>query len=222
MRSAYVPSEPSGSMRRMRRPATRSRRPSGRKSMLNGSDGSRTTTSLLPSRSTAITSCASQSANHNRPSCHRGDSGNTKSCISTFGSVTVKRPFPEPSSPAQTAHASATPDHTTATSVIDGSRRVPACGRWRKRSTRSPNGPGSPASCGSIAPAAIELAKAFGAGGPQPTASPTRSTRGSPSPAAAKGLTALTVVSLIEDGSLDLTTTARSVLGRTSRSSTTT
>ena len=37
-----------------------------------------------------------------------------------------------------------------------------------------------------------------------------------------KGFTALTVVSLVEDGVLDLSTTARSVLGRISRSSATT
>src|SRR5439155_16370712 len=34
----------------------------------------RATTSVLPTRSTATISCAPQSANHSRPSCHRGDS----------------------------------------------------------------------------------------------------------------------------------------------------
>ena len=43
--------------------------------------------------------------------------------------------------------------------------------------------------------------------------SPTRSTRGSRPRAATKSLTALAVVSLIEDGLLELSTTARSVLG---------
>src|SRR5262249_45961526 len=42
--------------------------------MQNGKDGTRTMTSLLPSRSTATTSCAPQSENHRRPSCQRGDS----------------------------------------------------------------------------------------------------------------------------------------------------
>ena len=45
------------------------------------------------------------------------------------------------------------------------------------------------------------------------TASRTRSRRGSAIASGAKGLTALAVVSLVEDGTLDLTTTARSVLG---------
>ena len=46
-----------------------------------------------------------------------------------------------------------------------------------------------------------------------PTRSRTRPRRSSHSPVSRKGLTALTVVSLIEDGSLHLETTARSVLG---------
>src|SRR6266581_9752373 len=46
-----------------------------------GNDGTRTMTSLLPSRSTAMTSCAPQSENQRRFSNHRGDSPNARPLI---------------------------------------------------------------------------------------------------------------------------------------------
>src|SRR5262245_5623672 len=60
-RSAWVTSDPSGSRRKRRpsRPETISRRPSGSQSIENGKSNSVcTTTSRLPSRSTATISCA--------------------------------------------------------------------------------------------------------------------------------------------------------------------
>ena len=81
LRSAWVTSEPSGSRRRTAppRPDTTSSRPSGSQSMQNGKvDGTRAMTSLSPSRSTAMISCAPQSENHSRPSCQRGDSPNAR------------------------------------------------------------------------------------------------------------------------------------------------
>src|SRR5260370_1436833 len=65
------------------RAETTSRRPLGRKSIHIGNDGNWTwtMTSLLPSRSTAMTSWAPQSENHRRSSCHRGDSPNAMPVI---------------------------------------------------------------------------------------------------------------------------------------------
>src|SRR3989442_14577639 len=75
---AWVTSSPSGSLRRRGRSLaeTRSRRPSDSQSMENGNDGNgtRAMTSLLPSRSTATISWATQLENQRRSSCHRGDS----------------------------------------------------------------------------------------------------------------------------------------------------
>src|SRR5918999_756559 len=90
LRSAWVASDPSGSRRsRSRsRAETMSRRPSGSQSTQNGNEGTRTTTSLLPSRSTAMISCAPQSANQSRPSCQRGDSPNAMPVMSICGSGT--------------------------------------------------------------------------------------------------------------------------------------
>src|SRR3989442_8647229 len=61
-------------------------------------------------------------------------------------------------------------------------------------------------------PGGIELAKAYGLADRGHEISNTIDTQFAIA-SGAKGLTALTVVTLIEDGSLDLTTTARSVLG---------
>src|SRR5437660_11580405 len=56
-----------------------SRHPSGNQSIQNGIVvGTRTMTSLFPSRSTATTSCLPQLENHRRPSCQRGDSPNPR------------------------------------------------------------------------------------------------------------------------------------------------
>src|SRR6266581_296961 len=71
VRSAWVPSAPSG-----------------RKPIHNGNDGTRTMTSLWPSRSTAMTSCAPQSENQRRSSCHRGDSPNARPLIRICSSGT--------------------------------------------------------------------------------------------------------------------------------------
>src|SRR5262245_30981090 len=76
-KSAWGARVPSASHRTMRlsRPATISRRPSGSQSKQNGRPkGVRTTTSVFPARSIARISCAPQSDNQSRPSCHRGDS----------------------------------------------------------------------------------------------------------------------------------------------------
>src|SRR6266566_9355502 len=85
VRSAYVTNDPPGSMRRSSRSRTEttSRRPLGRKSIHIGNDGNWTwtMTSLLPSRSTAMTCWAPQSENHRRSSCHRGDSPNAMPVI---------------------------------------------------------------------------------------------------------------------------------------------
>src|SRR5829696_9666092 len=90
LRSVWVTSDPSGSQRsRSRsRAETISRRPSGSQSMQNGNDGMRTMTSLLPSRSTAMSSCAPQSANQRRSPCQRGDSPNTMPVIKVCSSGT--------------------------------------------------------------------------------------------------------------------------------------
>src|SRR5918994_3498992 len=90
LRSEGVTSDPPGSRRsRSRsRAETISRLPSGSQSMQNGNDGTRTTTSLLPSISTAISSCAPQSENHRRSSCQRGDSPNTMPVIRVCSSGT--------------------------------------------------------------------------------------------------------------------------------------
>src|SRR5829696_6926417 len=90
LRSVWVTSDPSGS-RRSRSPSradTISRRPSGSQSMQNGNAGMRTMTSLLPSRLTAMTSCAPQSENQRRSSCQRGDSPNTMPVIRVCSSAT--------------------------------------------------------------------------------------------------------------------------------------
>src|SRR5713101_3217063 len=79
-RMAWVTSSPSDSLRSRSpsRPETTSRRPSGSQSMLNGNDGMRAMTSLLPSTSAATISWATQLENHRRPSCQRGDSPNAR------------------------------------------------------------------------------------------------------------------------------------------------
>src|SRR5829696_3093791 len=90
--SAWVDSEPSGSPRRSRAswPATTSRLPSGSQSMQNGTVvGTRTITSLLPSRSTARISCVPQLENQSRYSCQRGDSPIARPPSKTCGSGIV-------------------------------------------------------------------------------------------------------------------------------------
>src|SRR5260221_7138792 len=84
-RSACVTSDPSGSRRSSRRCAesTTSSRPSGRKSMHIGNDGTVAITWWLPSAPSAITWFAPQSENQSRPSCQRGDSPNTPPSIRT-------------------------------------------------------------------------------------------------------------------------------------------
>src|SRR6266516_1938665 len=91
-RSACGTSDPSGSRLSSRRSAesTISSRPSGRKSMHIGNDGTVTTTSWLPSLLSAITWLAPQSANQSRPSCQRGDSPNTTPFIKTAGALTSR------------------------------------------------------------------------------------------------------------------------------------
>src|SRR5215217_1015591 len=90
LRSVWVTSDPSCSRRSRSRSLaeTTSRRPSGRKSMQNGNEGMRTMTSLLPSRSTAMISCAPQSENQRRSSCQRGDSPNAMPVIRICSSGT--------------------------------------------------------------------------------------------------------------------------------------
>src|SRR5438876_126192 len=82
LKSACVTSEPPDSIRSRSplRDETISNCPSGSQSKHIGKDGklTLTMTSLLPSRLTAIISCAPQSANHRRPSCQRGDSPNAR------------------------------------------------------------------------------------------------------------------------------------------------
>src|SRR3712207_4914646 len=56
--------------------------------MQNGNDGTRATTSLLPSRSTAMSSCVPQSENQRRLSCQRGDSPNAMPVIRVCNSGT--------------------------------------------------------------------------------------------------------------------------------------
>jgi hypothetical protein len=92
-RSPWVTSDPSCSRRRSKpsRADTTSKRPSGSQSTHNGNDDPSSTTSLLPSRSTAITSWVPQSENHNRPSCQRGCSPNT-SPPSNVRSSDIARP----------------------------------------------------------------------------------------------------------------------------------
>src|SRR6266536_871722 len=83
VRSAWVTSDPSGSLR-SRRPSrddTMSRRPSGSQPVPIGIAGTRAMTSLLPSRSAATTCCVPMSENHRRSSCQRGDSPNTRPVI---------------------------------------------------------------------------------------------------------------------------------------------
>src|SRR5260221_6718680 len=84
-RSAWVTSDRSGSRRSSRRCAesTTSSRPSGRKSMHIGNDGTVAITWWLPSAPSAITWFAPQSENQSRPSCQRGDSPNTTPSIRT-------------------------------------------------------------------------------------------------------------------------------------------
>src|SRR6266568_1937171 len=83
VRSAWVTSEPPGSMRRRSplREETMSMRPSGSQPVPMGMAGTRAMTSLLPSRSTATTSPAPMSENHRRSSCQRGDSPNARPVI---------------------------------------------------------------------------------------------------------------------------------------------
>src|SRR5215212_1914654 len=90
LKSVWVTSDPSGSRRSRSRSCaeTISRRPSGSQSMQNGNDGMRTMTSLLPWRSTAMSSCAPQSENQRRSSCQRGDSPNMMPAIRVCSSVT--------------------------------------------------------------------------------------------------------------------------------------
>src|SRR5258707_15798697 len=82
LKSVWVTSEPPDSMRSRSplRDETISNCPSGSQSKHIGNDGklTLTITSLLPSRLTAIISCAPQSANHRRPSYQRGDSPNAR------------------------------------------------------------------------------------------------------------------------------------------------
>ena len=68
---------------------------------------------------------------------------------------------------------------------------------------RSPRTPGSPASCASTRPTASSWRRRTGSP-TAPTRSRTRSTPGSAIASGTKGLTALTVVSLIQEGALDL------------------
>src|ERR671911_1275746 len=90
LKSVWVTSDPSDSRRSKSRSRaeTISRRPSGTKSMQNGNDGMRTMTSLLPSRSTAMISCAPQSENQRRSSCQRGDSPKSMPVIRVCSSAT--------------------------------------------------------------------------------------------------------------------------------------
>ena len=158
----------------------------GTRAYCGSQTGSRTrrppSTSRQPVRSTAITSCASQSANHNRPSCHRGDSGNTKSVHQHLRLSHGATPFLEPSSPAQTAPRPRTLDHTTATSWMGESRRVPhaAAGGSDRRARRTTGFSGV---VRVDRAGGIELAKAYGLAD-RATGSPTRSTRSSRSRAA--------------------------------------
>src|SRR5260221_9699688 len=94
-RSACVTSDPSGSRRSSRRCAesTTSSRPSGRKSMHIGNDGTVAITWWLPSAPSAITWFAPQSENQTRPSCQRGDSPNTMPSIRTSGALTTFLPL---------------------------------------------------------------------------------------------------------------------------------
>src|SRR6266536_4833213 len=82
LKSAWVRSSPPDSMcsRSPSRDETISNCPLGNQSKHIGNDGklTLTMTSLLPSRLTAIISCAPQSATHRRPSCQRGDSPNAR------------------------------------------------------------------------------------------------------------------------------------------------
>jgi hypothetical protein len=57
-----------------------------------GNDGTWAMTSLLPSRSTAMISCAPQSEKKSRSSCHRGDSGKARPLI-RIGSLGTERSF---------------------------------------------------------------------------------------------------------------------------------
>ena len=84
--------------------------------------------------------------------------------------------------------------------------------RCLRNSTTSRDAPGSPASCGSIVPASIEFEQAYGLADRAHDIANTPGTQFATA-SATKGLTALAVVRLIEDGALALTTTARSVLG---------
>src|SRR5712691_1223479 len=97
LKSAWVTSEPPDSMRSRSplRDETRSNCPSGSQSKHIGNDGklTLTMTSLLPSRLTAIISCAPQSANHRRSWCQRGDSPNARPVNRVCISDILKIPF---------------------------------------------------------------------------------------------------------------------------------
>src|SRR5262245_51725977 len=74
LRSACLTIDPALSLRRSSWPVT-SRRPSGSHSVAHPRPGGPCpTTSLLPSRSTAMISWVPQLENHRRPACQRGDS----------------------------------------------------------------------------------------------------------------------------------------------------
>src|SRR5260370_13051828 len=101
LKSAWVTSEPPDSIRSRSplRDETISNCPSGSQSKHIGNDGklTLTITSLLPSRLTALISCAPQSATHRRPSCQRGDSPKarpvTSLCSSGIGRLLLTQPL---------------------------------------------------------------------------------------------------------------------------------
>src|SRR5262249_42662492 len=70
-------------------------RSSGSQSTQHGKAGASRTTSLSPSRSTAMISGGPQSENQSRPSCQRGCSPNWTFVISTSTSVTATPPRAE-------------------------------------------------------------------------------------------------------------------------------
>jgi hypothetical protein len=83
--SACCTIDPSGSWRSSSGPVT-SKRPLGNQSIDQPRpDGPWATTSLFPSRSTAMISVVPQWANQNRPSCQRGDSTKARSLSTTRG-----------------------------------------------------------------------------------------------------------------------------------------
>src|SRR5215471_17968432 len=85
-RSAWVTTDPSGSMRSSRPcgDETITRRPFGSQAVHSGTDSTRAITSLRPPRSTASTSPADQSEKYSRPPCQRGDSTSPRPVSSAF------------------------------------------------------------------------------------------------------------------------------------------